>query len=112
MGLEHVDDPVQLMYPEIGAPDGLAAGDLNGLQALGKAPCRKDLWAGSLHRPGVSSHQSPRTASASSTRVHQEDPLLHRPAGARLCSMGQAGNRRSQCSPPTSTMGVMVSGAP
>lgn len=43
MGLEHVDDPVQLMYPEIGAPDGLAAGDLNGLQALGKAPCRKDL---------------------------------------------------------------------
>jgi hypothetical protein len=43
MGLEHVDDPVQLMYPEIGTPDGLAAGDLNGLQALGKAPCRKDL---------------------------------------------------------------------
>jgi hypothetical protein len=43
MGLEHVDDPVQLMYPEIGAPDGLASGDLNGLQALGKAPCRKDL---------------------------------------------------------------------
>lgn len=43
MGLEHVDDPSQLMYPEIGAPDGLAAGDLNGLQALGEAPCRKDL---------------------------------------------------------------------
>jgi hypothetical protein len=43
MGLEHVDDPSQLMYPEIGAPDGLAAGDLNGLQALGGAPCRKDL---------------------------------------------------------------------
>lgn len=43
MGLEHVDDPSQLMYPEIGAPDGLAAGDLNGLQALGAAPCRKDL---------------------------------------------------------------------
>jgi hypothetical protein len=43
MGLEHVDDPGQLMYPEIGAPDGLAAGDLNGLQALGGAPCRKDL---------------------------------------------------------------------
>jgi hypothetical protein len=43
MGLEHVDDPRQLMYPEIGAPDGLAAGDLNGLQALGRAPCRKDL---------------------------------------------------------------------
>lgn len=43
MGLEHVNDPVQLMYPEIGAPDGLAAGDLNGLYQLGKAPCRKDL---------------------------------------------------------------------
>jgi len=43
MGLEHVDDPVQLMYPEIGAPDGLAAGDLNGLYQLGKASCRKDL---------------------------------------------------------------------
>ncbi len=43
MGLEHVDDPSQLMYPEIGAPDGLAAGDLTGLHALGSAPCRKDL---------------------------------------------------------------------
>jgi hypothetical protein len=43
MGLDHVGDPVQLMYPEIGAPDGLAAGDLNGLQKLGKARCRKDL---------------------------------------------------------------------
>jgi hypothetical protein len=43
MGLEHVDDPVQLMYPEIGAPDGLAAGDLNGLYQLGRAACRKDL---------------------------------------------------------------------
>jgi len=31
---------------------------------------------------------------------------------ARLCSMGQAGNRRSQWSRPTSTMGVTVSGAP
>ncbi|MDR6507118.1 matrixin family metalloprotease [Arthrobacter oryzae] len=43
MGLEHVDDPLQLMYPEIGTPDGLAAGDLNGLYQLGKASCRKDL---------------------------------------------------------------------
>lgn len=43
MGLEHVDDPTQLMYPEIGAPDGLAAGDLNGLYELGSAQCRKDL---------------------------------------------------------------------
>ncbi|MFF1384513.1 matrixin family metalloprotease [Arthrobacter sp. NPDC058288] len=43
MGLEHVDDPRQLMYPEIGAPDGLAAGDLNGLYQLGRTACRKDL---------------------------------------------------------------------
>ncbi|MDQ0754056.1 matrixin family metalloprotease [Arthrobacter sp. B3I4] len=43
MGLEHVDDPTQLMYPEIGAPDGLAAGDLNGLHELARAQCRKDL---------------------------------------------------------------------
>jgi hypothetical protein len=43
MGLEHVNDPEQLMYPEIGAPDGLAAGDLNGLYQLGHAKCRKDL---------------------------------------------------------------------
>ncbi|GAB15245.1 hypothetical protein ARGLB_083_01350 [Arthrobacter globiformis NBRC 12137] len=43
MGLEHVTDPVQLMYPEIGAPDGLAAGDLNGLYQLGRTPCRADL---------------------------------------------------------------------
>ncbi|MET3366840.1 UNVERIFIED_CONTAM: hypothetical protein ABIE34_000061 [Jeotgalibacillus campisalis] len=43
MGLDHVDDPIQLMYPEIGAPDGLAAGDLNGLYLLSSAPCRKDI---------------------------------------------------------------------
>lgn len=43
MGLEHVEDPRQLMYPEIGAPDGLADGDLNGLHELGRSPCRKDL---------------------------------------------------------------------
>ncbi|MEV7605029.1 matrixin family metalloprotease [Paenarthrobacter sp. NPDC089322] len=43
MGLDHVDDPIQLMYPEIGAPDGLADGDLNGLHLLASAPCRKDI---------------------------------------------------------------------
>jgi hypothetical protein len=43
MGLDHVDDPTQLMYPEIGTPDGLSAGDLNGLYELSKAQCRKDL---------------------------------------------------------------------
>ncbi|GAB3560945.1 hypothetical protein GCM10027405_11750 [Arthrobacter alkaliphilus] len=43
VGLDHVDDPIQLMYPEIGAPDGLAAGDLNGLYKLHTALCRPDL---------------------------------------------------------------------
>ena len=43
MGLDHVADPTQLMYPEIGTPEGLSAGDLNGLFELSKAQCRKDL---------------------------------------------------------------------
>lgn len=43
MGLDHVEDPTQLMYPEIGTPEGLAVGDLNGLYELSKAQCRKDL---------------------------------------------------------------------
>ncbi|WP_411375641.1 matrixin family metalloprotease [Arthrobacter sp. MPF02] len=43
MGLDHVEDPRQLMYPEIGLPEGLADGDLNGLYELSKAQCRKDL---------------------------------------------------------------------
>lgn len=43
MGLDHVEDPRQLMFPEIGTPEGLAAGDLNGLYELSKAQCRKDL---------------------------------------------------------------------
>ncbi|TQJ69537.1 matrixin [Arthrobacter sp. SLBN-100] len=43
MGLDHVADPTQLMYPEIGTPEGLSAGDLNGLYELSKAQCRKDL---------------------------------------------------------------------
>ena len=53
MGLEHVDDPVQLMYPEIGTPDGLADGDLNGLHELGRAQCRKDLVAGPPSGPAI-----------------------------------------------------------
>ncbi len=43
MGLEHVTDPTQLMYPEIGSPAGLADGDLNGLYELSHAKCRNDL---------------------------------------------------------------------
>jgi hypothetical protein len=31
------------MFPEIGTPEGLSAGDLNGLYELSKVPCRKDL---------------------------------------------------------------------
>ena len=43
MGLDHVKDHTQLMYPEIGLPEGLSDGDLNGLYELSKVPCRKDL---------------------------------------------------------------------
>lgn len=43
MGLEHVNDPTQLMYPEIEKPEGFNDGDLNGLYELGRAQCRKDL---------------------------------------------------------------------
>jgi hypothetical protein len=43
VGLDHVEDPIQLMYPEIGAPDGLADGDLTGMAMLASAPCRKDI---------------------------------------------------------------------
>ncbi|MET1088865.1 MAG: matrixin family metalloprotease [Arthrobacter sp.] len=43
MGLDHVSDITQLMYPEIGTPEGLSAGDINGLYQLSKAQCRKDL---------------------------------------------------------------------
>lgn len=43
MGLEHVEDHRQLMFPEIGTPEGLVAGDLNGLYKLAGALCRKDL---------------------------------------------------------------------
>ena len=115
MGLEHVDDPVQLMYPEIGAPDGLAAGDLNGLQSTGQGavpqgPVGRPLIPAGCYSSGRL--YRPRTASASSTLSTRKIRCsIARPA-ARLCSMGQAGNRRSQCSRPTSTMGVMVSWAP
>ena len=38
VGLDHVQDPGQVMHPSIGAgtPDGYAAGDLNGLSQLGR----------------------------------------------------------------------------
>ena len=44
VGLAHVDDPEQLMYPEARreVPD-FAAGDLTGLAALGRGPCVPEL---------------------------------------------------------------------
>lgn len=40
VGLDHVDDPAQLMYPELTALNqGLAAGDLTGLSRLGTMAC-------------------------------------------------------------------------
>jgi hypothetical protein len=44
VGLAHVDDPSQLMYPETtpGVTD-FAAGDLTGLAVLGRGPCVPDL---------------------------------------------------------------------
>ena len=74
MGLEHVDDPLQLMYPEIGTPDGLAAGDLNGLYQLGQAPAartsssRGTAWPDASNGHGVEGFLH---------GVHQEDPVRH-----------------------------------
>ena len=44
VGLDHVDDPHQLMYPEtrLGVVD-FAAGDLTGLAQLGRGPCVPEL---------------------------------------------------------------------
>jgi hypothetical protein len=44
VGLDHVNDPSQLMYPE-STPDvrQFAAGDLNGLALLGRGPCLPEL---------------------------------------------------------------------
>jgi hypothetical protein len=44
VGLAHVDDPEQLMYPEADRFDrDFAAGDLTGLAALGRGPCVPEL---------------------------------------------------------------------
>jgi hypothetical protein len=44
VGLDHVEDPTQLMYPETsGAVTGFGAGDLNGLAKLGRGGCFRDL---------------------------------------------------------------------
>ncbi|MDO8106995.1 peptidase M10A and M12B matrixin and adamalysin [Isoptericola sp. b441] len=39
VGLAHVDDPRELMYPGVGLAATYAAGDLVGLAALGSGPC-------------------------------------------------------------------------
>ena len=44
VGLDHVDDPTQLMYPSTSATrSGLGAGDLAGLAALGSGDCAPDV---------------------------------------------------------------------
>jgi hypothetical protein len=44
VGLEHVDDPSQLMYPQAGQERLVfAAGDLTGLAKLGRGPCAPNV---------------------------------------------------------------------
>ena len=43
VGLDHVDDPTQLMHATAMAPTDYAAGDRAGLAALGGGPCRPGL---------------------------------------------------------------------
>ena len=43
VGLDHVDDPIQLMYPESGTALDYATGDLTGLAQLGQGECVPDL---------------------------------------------------------------------
>ena len=44
VGLDHVDDPTQLMYPSTAiSRSGFAAGDLAGLAALGSGECASDV---------------------------------------------------------------------
>lgn len=43
LGLDHVDDPRQLMYDEASWVREYAAGDLTGLAHLGTGPCSKDF---------------------------------------------------------------------
>ena len=43
VGLDHVDDRTQLMYPESGSALDFAAGDLTGLAQLGQGECVSDL---------------------------------------------------------------------
>lgn len=42
VGLDHVDDETQLMYPHAAKQRGFAAGDLRGLHELGLGACFRD----------------------------------------------------------------------
>ncbi|MNI86386.1 hypothetical protein D3C73_1434790 [compost metagenome] len=43
LGLDHVDDPRQLMFDQASWVRGFAAGDRTGLAQLGTGPCSKDF---------------------------------------------------------------------
>lgn len=43
VGLDHVNDPTQIMNPETGAAKSYAAGDLRGLAQLGRGSCHPEL---------------------------------------------------------------------
>lgn len=43
VGLDHVDDPTQIMYPTTGFASTYQSGDLTGLSILGQAACAPDL---------------------------------------------------------------------
>ena len=58
VGLGHVDDPAELMYPYAGRAD-LGAGDLTGLALLGAGACiRRDVSSAGRSR-GQSVHSGP-----------------------------------------------------
>lgn len=43
VGLDHVDDPTQIMFPTTGEPAAYQVGDLTGLSLVGQAECAPDL---------------------------------------------------------------------
>jgi hypothetical protein len=43
LGLDHVDDPAQIMYESTGTATEFGAGDLRGLAILGNGPCEPNL---------------------------------------------------------------------
>ena len=43
LGLDHTDDPAQLMYAENGGQTALGSGDRRGLAALADVPCHREF---------------------------------------------------------------------